>query len=72
VPHHLPDANPFLKEFADWYAIPFDATRGGPETLYPEYRQKLGTYKPLPRCERFCDCMSFADCLSPFPPRGQR
>lgn len=72
VPHHLPGSNPFLKEFAEWYSLPFEATRGGPETLYPEYRLKLDKYTPLPRCERFCDCMSFADCLSPFPPRDQR
>jgi hypothetical protein len=65
VPHYLPGTNPWLKEFAEWYALPFEATRGGAETLYPEYRSKLGAYKPKDRCERFCNCTGFGDCLSP-------
>ena len=65
VPHYLPGANPWLKEFAEWYALPFDATRGGAETLYPEYRAKMGAYKPKDKCERFCNCTGFGDCLSP-------
>jgi hypothetical protein len=65
VPHHLPGTNQYLKEFAEWYALPFEATRGGAETLYPEYRSKLGAYKPRDRCERFCNCTGFTDCLSP-------
>jgi hypothetical protein len=65
VPHYLPGANPWLKEFAEWYSLPFEATRGGAETLYPEYRSKLQTYKPKDRCERFCNCTGFTDCLSP-------
>ena len=31
-----------------------------------EYRSKLGTYKPKDKCERFCNCTGFGDCLSPF------
>jgi hypothetical protein len=69
VPHHLPGENPDLKEFSDWYAVPFDATRGGAETLYPEYRSKLKGYVPKNRCERFCTCTGFGDCLSPTPGR---
>jgi hypothetical protein len=65
VPHYLPGTNPYLKEFSDWYALPYDATRGGAETLYPEYRAKLGSYKPKAVCERFCGCTNFGDCLSP-------
>jgi hypothetical protein len=65
VPHYLPGTNPYLREFADWYNLPFEATRGEAEALYPEYRSKLGTYKPKDRCERFCNCTSFTDCLSP-------
>ena len=66
VPHYLPGANPWLKEFAEWYALPFEATRGGAETMYPEYRSKIqGIYKPKERCERFCNCTGFGDCLSP-------
>ncbi len=41
VPNHLPGTNPFLHEVADWYGLPYDATRGGAETLYPEYRKKM-------------------------------
>ena len=42
VPHHLPGTNTFLKEFADKYKLPYEATRGGAETMYPEYVQKIG------------------------------
>ena len=41
VPHFLPGTNPFLHEFADKMKIPFDAVRGGAETMYPEYQKKL-------------------------------
>ncbi|HTI44431.1 MAG TPA: hypothetical protein VL693_21535 [Vicinamibacterales bacterium] len=41
IPHLLPGTNPYLHEFADDYKIPYEATRGGPETMYPEYREKL-------------------------------
>jgi len=41
VPHHLPGMNTFLHEFADRHQLPFDATRGGAETMYPEYRSKM-------------------------------
>jgi hypothetical protein len=41
VPHHLPGTNTFLAEFADKYKLPAQATRGGAETMYPEYRTKI-------------------------------
>lgn len=41
VPHHLPGANTFLKEFPQKHGIPEQATRGGAETMYPEYKLKL-------------------------------
>ncbi|HEX4274483.1 MAG TPA: hypothetical protein VHZ74_03965 [Bryobacteraceae bacterium] len=41
VPNHLPGTNTFLTEFGERYGVPFEATRGGPETMYPEYRNKL-------------------------------
>jgi len=41
VPSHQPGTNTFLKEFADRHGIPYDATRGGAETMYPEYRKKV-------------------------------
>ena len=41
VPNFLPGANPFLKEFPARTGIPEQATRGGADTMYPEYRLKL-------------------------------
>ena len=41
IPHHLPGTNPFLKEFAETHKLPYEGTRGGAETMYPEYQQKL-------------------------------
>jgi hypothetical protein len=46
VPHHLPGDNPFLTEFAAKHGLPFEATRGGPETMYPEYVERLKTMTP--------------------------
>ena len=46
VPNHLPGTNPFLKEFPERYGLPEQPTRGGAETMYPEYRQKLATMTP--------------------------
>ncbi|MFZ0694642.1 MAG: hypothetical protein WAN51_10920 [Alphaproteobacteria bacterium] len=48
VPHHLPGTNDFLKEFPSNFGIPVEATRGGAETIYPEYMQKLATLPPPP------------------------
>jgi hypothetical protein len=59
VPHWLPGTNPYLKEFSEWYGIPYEATRGGAETMYPEYRQKLKqTFSTLDRCGRYCTCFN--------------
>ncbi len=41
VPHYLPGRNPYLKEFSEWYGIPFEATRGGAETMYPEVQAEV-------------------------------
>ena len=64
VPHHLPGENSFLTEVADWYGLPREATRGGPETMYPEYRLKMG--KPQVQapahCERYCYCTGLGNC----------
>lgn len=58
VPSHLPGTNPFLREVADWYGLPAAATRGGAETMYPEYRKVMGrpTNPPPAKCERYCNC----------------
>ncbi len=52
VPSHLMAQNPFLTEFAARYGIPYEATRGGAETMYPEYKAKLKDMKLLPRLPR--------------------
>jgi hypothetical protein len=49
VPSHMIGANPFLGEFPANYGIPPEATRGGAETMYPEYRLKMRDMKLLPR-----------------------
>ena len=41
VPHHLPGANANLMEFAESAGLPFAATRGGRDTMYPEYQLVL-------------------------------
>jgi cyclase len=41
VPHHLPGQNKFLNEFPEKYHLPAAATRGGAETMYPEYRMAM-------------------------------
>jgi hypothetical protein len=42
IPHHLPGANQYLDEFAAKHGVPAQAARGGAETMYPEYRERLG------------------------------
>jgi hypothetical protein len=52
VAYHLPGKNPFLTEFASRWGIPIEASRGGAETMYPEYQLKLAKMPappPLPR-----------------------
>ena len=41
VPHHLPGTNPYLAEFAAKHGLPVEATRGGAETMYPDYLGRL-------------------------------
>ena len=64
VPNHLPGTNPYLTEFADWYGLELAATRGGAETMYPEYRLKMGAphSKPPDRCKRYCTCGGGFNC----------
>ena len=49
VPSHLPGKNTFLAEFPATYGLPEEAARGGADTMYPEYRQKLKAMKPAPK-----------------------
>ncbi len=48
VPNHLIGLNTFLDEFPANYGIPPEATRGGAETMYPEYQEKMKGMKRLP------------------------
>jgi cyclase len=43
VPNYLPGANPYLLEFPSHFNVSAQATRGGAETMYPEYQAKLKT-----------------------------
>lgn len=46
VPHHLPGTNRSLADFSKRFGLPYEATRGGPETLYPEYMTRLPRTAP--------------------------
>jgi hypothetical protein len=52
IPHHLPGTNPFLKEYAENHNLPYEAIRGGANTIYPEYMQKLKTLTPLTKAAK--------------------
>jgi hypothetical protein len=41
VAHRLPGENPYLREFAEAHRLPLEAVRGGVDTIYPEYEQRL-------------------------------
>jgi hypothetical protein len=41
VAYQLPGQNPNLNDYAAQYGMPPEAARGGAETMYPEYQQKL-------------------------------
>ena len=40
-PHYLPGQNPFLEEFAENHDLPYEATFGGAESMYPEYVETI-------------------------------
>jgi len=41
VPHHLPGTNTFLSDFPKRFSLPDSAARGGAETMYPEFQEKM-------------------------------
>jgi hypothetical protein len=45
VPAYMPNENPFLEEFRMRRKLPEVATRGGAETMYPEFAAKLKVAK---------------------------
>jgi len=40
-PHYLPDQNPYLIEYSRNHGIPYQATLGGGESMYPEYMEVI-------------------------------
>jgi cyclase len=51
VPHFLPGKNPFIKDFANKFGLPFDAVFAGAEATYPEYMARIeaGSFAATPR-----------------------
>lgn len=43
IPHYLPGANPFISEAAAKHKMPLEPARGGAETMYPEYMERMKT-----------------------------
>ena len=37
IPHYLPGMNPYITEFSSKFDVPEEASRGGAETMYPEF-----------------------------------
>jgi hypothetical protein len=55
VPHYLPGKNPFLDETTKLYGIPREAALGGPETMYPAFREKIkDKFVMPPKCSKNC------------------
>ncbi len=46
VPHYLPGTNPYTTEYAIRQGLPVEATRGGAETMYPDFAKKMKTMTP--------------------------
>lgn len=40
-PHYLPGENPYLPEYAERHGIPYEATFGGAESMYPEFVEAI-------------------------------
>ncbi len=52
VAYHLPGENPWLNEYSQRTGVPYEAVRGGAETMYPEFQKKLEKMPvppPLPK-----------------------
>ncbi len=71
VPHYLPGTNPSIDELTKFYGIPREATLGGAETMYPEYRKKIKDRFVRPeKCTQ--NCGAPAPPPPPPPPAPQR
>lgn len=67
VPFYLPGKNPMIDQMKKVYGIPEEASLGGAETMYPEFRDKLKAEFVMPpgKCTIYCTT-GFAP---PPPPR---
>jgi hypothetical protein len=66
VPHYLPGTNPSIDELTKFYGIPREATLGGAETMYPEFRNKIkATFVRPEKCTQNCGAPN-----PPPPPAG--
>src|SRR5215510_3312844 len=67
IPHFLPGKNPFIKDFANKFGLPFDAVFAGADATYPEYMAKIetGSFSTPPR--KTTD----AGARTPSPPASQ-
>ena len=65
VPHWLPGENPFLEELVDRYGVPLEGIRGGADTIYPEYRDRMELPEDPPEvCTVYCECgLEGGSCL---------
>ena len=46
IPHFLPGTNPYMSEYAIRHGLPLEAARGGAETMYPSFMQKMRNMPP--------------------------
>jgi hypothetical protein len=66
VPFYLPGKNPLVDQMKKIYGIPEEASLGGAETMYPEFRDKLKAKFVMPpgKCTIYC-----TTGFAPPPPR---
>jgi hypothetical protein len=69
VPNYLPGENPWVAEYAAQHNLPQEVTLGGPEQMYPEYRNRL---KTLPVAVFKDPDTSSAPAAAPAPPAAGR
>ena len=51
IPRHLPGTNKFLDEFPTKHGIPPQAARGGAETMYPKYQDRIRRTATAPKAD---------------------
>lgn len=71
VPSYMRGENPWVAEYAATHNLPQEVTLGGPETMYPEYRNKLKTL-PVAKFTAPGDVPEGATIVPPAAGGGQR